>query len=114
MSLTVILLLSPNGDDDPTWTLTPDQEAEFHHRLAACPIPPVTVGSGGQHPGYAGLMVRAGDGERWTIFRTWIRGGLNTRTDERRVLEQWLLDTGKDAVPPKLLADLTNHITPPV
>jgi hypothetical protein len=112
MSLTIILSLTPGGATDVEWTLTADQEAEFLARLDAAPIPGAAPGAGNPR-GYAGFIVRGGGGETWTIFRGWIRRGLNTRADERRVLEQWLLDTGADHVPARLHADLTRQITPP-
>jgi hypothetical protein len=112
MSIAVTLLMS-SGDPDPTWTLTPEQQREFLERLAASPVPSVSVGPPGRRPGYAGVMVRDGGGERWVVWRGWIRGGVNSRVDDKRVLEQWLLDTGQGTVEPKLRADLTRQITPP-
>jgi hypothetical protein len=112
MSIAVTLLRS-SGEPDPTWTLTPEQEQQFLSRLTASPIPAVAVGPPGRRPGYAGIMVRDGAGERWVVYRGWIRGGANTRTDDKRVLEQWLLATGKPVVPAKLHAELTRQITPP-
>jgi len=29
------------------------------------------------------------------VYRGWIRGGANAHVDDRRVMEQWLLDTGE-------------------
>jgi hypothetical protein len=112
MTIAVTLLMS-SGEPDPTWTLTPDQEQEFLDRLAASPVPAVSVGPPGRRAGYAGIMARDGAGERWVVYRGWIRGGLNSHVDDKRVLEQWLLDTGRAAVAPKLLAELTRQITPP-
>jgi len=113
MTIAVTLLMS-SGEPDPTWHLTPEQEEEFLDRLAAAPVPGVAVGPPGRRAGYAGIMVRDGAGERWVVYRGWIRGGANARTDDRRVLEQWLLDTGRDTVAPKLRTDLTRQITPPL
>ena len=101
-----------SGDPDPAWTLTPDQEQEFLDRLAAAPTPSVTVGPPSRRAGYGGIMVRDGGGERWVVYRGWIRGGTVSHTDDRRVMEQWLLNTGQSAIPAKLLADLTRQITP--
>jgi hypothetical protein len=112
MSIAVTLLMS-SGDPDPTWTLTPEQELEFLERLAASPVPSVSVGAPGRRAGYAGIMARDGGGERWVVYRGWIRGGVNSRVDDSRVLEQWLLDTGRATVAPRLLTDLTRQITPP-
>jgi hypothetical protein len=112
MTLTVTLLMS-SGDPDPTWHLTSDQTAEFGERLRSAPVQPVVTAPPSRRPGYAGLMVRSGDGERWVVWRGWVRGGMNTHTDERRVLEQWLLDTGRDVVPPPLRERLTREISPP-
>jgi hypothetical protein len=58
--------------------------------------------------------VRDGAGERWVVYRGWIRGGTNARVDDRRVMEQWLLDTGQASVPPKLYNELSRQITPPL
>jgi hypothetical protein len=112
MSIAVTLLLS-SGEPDPTWTLTGEQEQEFLGRLAASPVPAVSVGPPGRRTGYAGIMARDGGGERWVVYRGWIRGGANSRVDEKRVLEQWLLDTGRATIAPRLLSDLTRQITPP-
>ena len=113
MTIAVTLLMS-SGDPDPTWHLTPEQEREFLEKLAASPVPSVTVGPPGRRAGYAGIMARDGAGERWVVYRGWIRGGPNSRVDDRRVLEQWLLDSGQEFVTPKLYADLSRQITPPV
>ena len=113
MTIAVTLLIS-SGDPDPTWKLTPEQEHEFLQKLAASPVPSVSVGPPGRRAGYAGIMARDGAGERWVVYRGWIRGGPNARVDDKRVLEQWLLDTGRATVAPKLHADLTRQITPPV
>jgi hypothetical protein len=109
-----VTVLSSSGDPDPTWNLTSEQEREFLEILAASPVPSVSVGPPGRRAGYAGIMARDGAGERWVVYRGWIRGGTNSRVDERRVLEQWLLDTGRATVAPKLYTDLTRQITPPV
>ena len=112
MTIAVTLLLS-SGDPDPTWTLTPDQEQQFLEKLAASPVPSVTVGPPSRRAGYAGIMVRDGAGERWVMYRGWIRGGANSRVDDKRVMESWLLDTGQSTVTPKLFSELTRQITPP-
>jgi hypothetical protein len=112
MTIAVTLLLS-SGDPDPTWTLTPEQEQEFLDRLSASPVPSVSVGPPSRRAGYAGIMARNGGGERWVVHRGWIRGGTVSPVDDRRVLEQWLLDTGHAAIAPKLLTELTRQITPP-
>jgi hypothetical protein len=111
MTIAVTLLLS-SGEPDPTWNLTPEQEGEFLERLSISPVPSVTVGPPSYRPGYAGIMARDGAGERWAVYRGWIRGGAVTRVDDRRVLEQWLLDTGRTVIAPKVTADLTRQITP--
>jgi hypothetical protein len=112
MTIAVTLLMS-SGDPDPTWDLTPEQEEEFLDRIADSPVPSVSVGPPGRRPGYAGIMARDGAGERWVVYRGWIQGGANSRTDDRRVLERWLLKTGQDTVTPKLMTELTKQITPP-
>jgi hypothetical protein len=112
MSIAVTLLMS-SGDPDPTWTLTPEQERQFLDKLAASPVPPTPVGPTGRRAGYTGIMARDGSGERWVVHRGWIRGGTVSRVDDKRVLEQWLLDTAHAAVAPKLHAELTKQITPP-
>jgi hypothetical protein len=112
MTIAVTLLMS-SGEPDPTWTLTPAQEQTFYDRLAASPVPSVSVGPPGRRAGYAGIMARDGAGERWVVYRGWIRGGVNSRVDDKRVLELWLLNTGQATVAPKLMADLTKQITPP-
>jgi hypothetical protein len=111
MSIAVTLLMS-SGDPDPTWTLTPEEEHEFLARLTAAPIPSVQVGPPGRRAGYAGIMARDGAGERWVVYRGWIRGGTNSRTDDKRVMERWLLTTGEAEVAPKLMAELTKQLTP--
>jgi hypothetical protein len=111
MPIAVTLLMS-SGDPDPTWTLTPEQEEEFLDRIAAAPVPSVSVGPPGRRAGYAGIMARDGAGERWVVYRGWVRGGANSRTDDRRVVERWLLGTGQATVTPKLFADLMRQITP--
>jgi hypothetical protein len=112
MSIAVTLLIS-SGDPDPTWTLTSEQEQTFLEKLASSPVPGVSVGPPGRRAGYAGIMARDGGGERWVVYRGWIRGGANSRVDDKRVLEQWLLDTGRATIAPKLLSELTRQITPP-
>jgi hypothetical protein len=112
MAIVVTLLISA-GEPDPTWTLTPDQEQDFLSKLAASPVPAVSVGPPGRRAGYAGLMARDGSGERWVVYRGWIRGGANSRVDDRRVLEHWLLETGHHAVTPKLFSELSRQIAPP-
>lgn len=112
MTIAVTLLLS-SGDPDPTWTLTPEQEREFLDQFTASPVPSVTVGPPSRRAGYAGIMARDGGGERWVVHRGWIRGGTVSRVDDRRILEQWLLDTGRTTIAPKLLTELTRQITPP-
>jgi hypothetical protein len=111
MTLTVTLLIS-SGDPDPTWTLTPEQEQAFMDKLADSPLPSTSVGSPSRRPGYAGIMVRDGGGERWVVYRGWIRGGTLSRVDDKRVLERWLLDSGQAAIAPKVFADLTKQLTP--
>lgn len=111
MTVVVTLLISA-GEPDPTWTLTPDQEGEFLAKLAASPVPPVSVGPPGRRAGYAGIMARDGAGERWVVYRGWIRGGANSRVDDQRVLEHWLLETGRNSIAPKLFAELSRQITP--
>jgi hypothetical protein len=112
MAIAVTLLISA-GEPDPTWTLTPDQERDFLEKLAASPVPGVSVGPPGRRAGYGGMMARDGAGERWVVYRGWVRGGPNSRVDNKRVLEQWLLETGRDTIPPKLFAELSRQITPP-
>jgi hypothetical protein len=112
MAVGVTLLIS-SGEPDPTWTLAPEQQHEFLEKLAASPVPGVAVGPPGRRAGYAGIMARDGGGERWVIYRGWIRGGTNTRVDDKRVLEQWLLGTGRSTITPKLFAELSRQITPP-
>jgi hypothetical protein len=111
MAIVVTLLISA-GEPDPTWALTPDQEQEFLAKLAASPVPSVSVGPPGRRAGYAGIMARDGAGERWVVYRGWIRGGPNSRVDDKRVLEQWLLDTGRTTIMPKLYSELSRQITP--
>jgi hypothetical protein len=111
MSIVVTLLISA-GEPDPTWTLTPDQEREFLEKLGASPVPGVSVGPPGRRAGYVGIMARDGGGERWVVYRGWIRGGVNSRVDDQRVLEQWLLETGRNIITPKLFAELSRQITP--
>ena len=113
MTIAVTLLMS-SGEPDPTWTLTPEQERGFLDRLAAAPTPTVTVGPPSRRAGYGGIMVRDGAGERLVVYRGWIRGGAVSHVDDKRVLEQWLLDTGRATIAPKLLAELTKQITPPI
>ena len=112
MAIAVTLLISA-GEPDPTWTLTPDQEQEFLEKLTASPVPSVSVGPPGRRAGYAGIMARDGAGERWVVYRGWIRGGANSRVDDKRVLEQWLLETGRDTLTPKVFSELSRQITPP-
>ncbi len=81
MTIVVTLLISA-GEPDPTWTLTPDQEQEFLAKLAGSPVPTVAVGPPGRRAGYAGIMARDGGGERWVVYRGWIRGG--TQFSRRR------------------------------
>lgn len=111
MTVVVTLLISA-GEPDPTWTLTPDQEGEFLAKLAGSPVPPTSVGPPGRRAGYAGIMARDGAGERWVVYRGWIRGGANSRVDDQRVLERWLLETGRNSIAPKLFAELSRQITP--
>ena len=111
MTITVTLLMS-SGDPDPVWTLSPEQELEFRDRLAAAPVPSVTVGPPSRRAGYGGLMVRGGDGERFVVYRGWIRGGAVSHVDDKRVMEQWLLDSGRSTVPEKLSTELSRQITP--
>ena len=111
MPLAVTLLMS-SGEPDPTWTLTPEQEQEFHAYLAAAPTPNDTVGPPSRRAGYGGIMVRDGSGGRMVVYRGWVRGGTLAHTDDKRRLEQWLLDTGAAVVPAKLLAELSKQITP--
>jgi hypothetical protein len=112
MAIVVTLLISA-GEPDPTWSLTSDQEREFLEKLAASPVPGVSVGPPGRRAGYAGIMARDGGGERWVVYRGWIRGGPNSRVDDKRVLEQWLLETGRNTIAPKVFSELSRQITPP-
>ena len=111
MAIVATLLISA-GEPDPTWPLTPVQEREFLEKLAASPVPSVSVGLPGRRAGYAGIMARDGAGERWVVYRGWIRGGANSRVDVKRVLEQWLLETGRNTITPKLFSELSRQITP--
>jgi hypothetical protein len=112
MAVVVTLLISA-GEPDPTWTLTLEQEREFLEKLAASPVPAVSVGPPGRRTGYAGIMVRDGGGERWVAYRGWVRGGPNSRVDDKRIVEQWLLETGRNTITPKLFSELSRQITPP-
>jgi hypothetical protein len=112
MTMTVTLLMS-SGDPDPTWPLSPKDEQEFLARLSASIMPNTVVNPPSRRAGYAGIMVRDGAGERWVVYRGWIRGGTMARSDHGRVLEQWLLDTGQGTVTPKLMAELSKQIAPP-
>jgi hypothetical protein len=111
MTIAVTLLMT-SGDPDPTWTLTPEDEQTFLDLLAEAPLPSVSVGPPSRRPGYGGIMVRDGAGERWVVYRGWIRGGSVSRVDDGRILERWLLDTGRSTVAPKLLSELTRQIAP--
>ena len=112
MATYTVTLLMSSGDPDPTWTLDEAQAEAFIARVAASDPSNTVHNPPTRRPGYAGIMVRTGGGERWVVFRGWIYGAI-PRVDERRVLEQWLLDTGAGTVPSKLAADLTRQITPP-
>lgn len=112
MTIAVTLLISA-GEPDPTWSLTPDQEREFLEKLAASPVPGVSIGPPGRRAGYAGIMARDGGGERWVVYRGWIRGGANSRVDDKRVVEQWLLETGRNIITPRLYSELNRQIAPP-
>src|ERR1700709_786328 len=111
MSIAVTLLIS-SGEPDPTWTLSPDQEQVFLGMLAGSPVPSVSVGPPSRRPGYAGIMAREGGGERGVVYRGWIRGGTVARTDDKRVLENWLLSTGQPTIAPKLFSELKSQIAP--
>ena len=112
MTITVTLLLSVPGTPDPAWTLTPEQERMFLDRLRAAPVPTVVVGPPSRRPGYAGIMARDGDGTRWVAHRGWIRGGVLTHVDDGRVLEHWLLETGRGTVAPGILDPLLRETAP--
>ena len=112
MTVAVTLLMS-SGEPDPTWTLSPEQEQTFLDKLAASPVPSVTVGPPQRRAGYAGIMARDGGGERWVVYRGWIRGGTVSRTDDGRVMERWLLNTGQPTIWPKLYEDLSKQLAPP-
>lgn len=111
MTTTVTLLLSA-GQPDLLWTLTPEQELAFFRTLEALPVPNVSIAAS-SHQGCGSLMVRNGDGERWAVHHGWVRGGLVSRVDDQRVLERWLLETGRPVIDPKLMTELTRQITPP-
>ena len=112
MTITVTVLMS-SGDPDPSWVLNHEEEQDFSRRLAASPVPNTSVAAPSRRPGYAGIMARDGGGERWVVHRGWIRGGVVSRVDDRRVLEQWLLATGRATLSPKLTTELTLLIAPP-
>ncbi len=109
MTASVTLLIA-SGRADPTWTLTPEQEEVFIQMLEASPVPSVAVDAPSPRPGYGGIMVRNGEGERWVAYRGWIRGGVVSRVDDQRILERWLLETGRSTTDPQLMAALTQFI----
>ena len=110
MAITVTLL--SGGASDPAWTLTPEQEAAFLERLKALSAPNVTVGPPSRRPGYAGVLARDDGGSRWTLYRGWVRGGPVALVDESRVLERWLLETGRASLPPAVLAETLRQAAP--
>jgi len=111
MSLSVTLLLDA-GKPDPSWTLTEGQADTFAQLLRDSPAVSDPGGALIAHRRYGGFLVTSGGGDRWVVFRGWVRGGLVTQYDDGRALELWLLETGRAELDPKLAADLVRDIAP--
>lgn len=96
-----------SGVPNPTWSLTDAEADGFTERLAVLPRTPPRQLSG--KLGYRGFIVQCtGEPDAWLVrLQDGIvhtsQGGRNTfADDQQRLLERWLLNTGK----PHLKAEL--------
>ena len=89
-----------SGMSNPTWFLTHAEADSFMKMLAALPPTPAAELSG--NLGYRGLIVRVTEGAETSLIH--IQSGIvhmatgataSYAQDDDRVLERWLLNTGK-------------------
>ena len=107
-----------SGRPNPRWELTGAQAKEFITRLLALP-PTQASRPGGEGLGYRGFTVKARgesmdgfDEVRLCCGAVLARRGGRTETfrDPGRILERWLLDSGRNEVPESILRYIQREI----
>ncbi|MFC3452899.1 hypothetical protein [Amycolatopsis speibonae] len=95
-----------SGMPNPAWTLRNAEAAEFQRKLVS--LPKASEGRIANNLGYRGFIVRTGATTvlvQRGIVRVTQDGGTLFRTDSGRMLERWLLQSGKPHVEPGIFAD---------
>ena len=89
-----------SGMPNPTWSLTSDEIASFVRQLASLPPRPARELAG--NLGYRGFIIQVTQGQGTQVVRIQTgfvhisAGGADAYADDRnRVLERWVLDTGR-------------------
>jgi hypothetical protein len=105
-----------SGRPNPRWPLAAAAAKTLDDRLARLER---QVAKGEEPPGlgYRGLLVEFADGPRiempLRVYRGCVLRGIACFPDPGRALERWLLETGKDAIPPEISSALRGEFGPP-
>ena len=109
-----------SGRPDPTWPLTPTQEAELRQRLKALPPTGQSLAESGGL-GYSGfsLLLPAAENQPeqqvdvWEgVVRVSTEEQVTLFTDEERALERWLLDTAAGQVEEEIVETVRRELEP--
>ncbi|MFI4987922.1 MAG: hypothetical protein ACHQF3_10815 [Alphaproteobacteria bacterium] len=101
-----------SGRPNPRWALAAGEASSLAERLAALPR---KEGAEAEPPGlgYRGLLVEFAEGPRIEtpvrVYRGSVLRGVVRFADPGRTLERWLLETGRNAIPPELAAALRDE-----
>ena len=115
--MTVVVTLDIfSGRPNPCWPLAAGAAKTLADRLTGLAL---QSGKGEEPPGlgYRGLLVEFGDGPRietpLRVYRGCVLRGVACFADPGRALERWLLETGKDAIPPEIRSALRAEFDAP-